>query len=742
MRVWFVTRRDDHQITSSLVSKIGVEAARAWLESQTPTPQDLIEHSGWLVFGHDIENRRYRKPNRSGLLLSAFCMHDTIDNEDVLVIDNTSVDNNEVFTPEILRRCLFIAHNADHEARWGKACNFLPMRFACTMVNGRRLLSGMEGYRFDLISEINRQLGYQYIPIWMDKDVRNTFEDAKFFVDDQILYNASDTIRLKHVYYEQRRKARELNQLFLHNSLNSRIIIPIAEAEIHGIRHNAEKWLGIALDRKNKADKLCQELDEMLINQYNLDVYQINPVLRKQRESLERRNLKLEERRSKLELQLRKLEEQGKTHLKSYKTQKEQLTKIVGNVPQEENAQTVNQSLINWGSQKQVLKVFEGIGMPIPQGKDKKTHQLKDGVSKEARALWLVANENSPYLEFFNRFDKYKKLIHNVTSFGQKWVDKYVVDGRVYTLFDQAGADTGRWTSGSKGGNKIYPNISQIPKGPEYRECFEADEGRIIVTADYKNQEGVIIISLSRDMEMKKITEVPDQHSHLGTKAWRAVYLHRYNRTGDPKWKELAETYVMNQDTPDKKKERDKFKNSAGLFPVLYGCFASKVAATAQVTTEEGQIMIDVIKSHAPQAWIYLNSKSEEAVTKGYVLHNTRSGSRRWFQKVLDHQHYGFNLSKSDKIEIESAGRNSPIQGTGSDIIKEAIAMIALWSNLFKQDIQFVLSNYDEGVWSIPESKAQYVDVITEFMKRAAKNYLIPEVEMEVDVKVGKTWLK
>jgi hypothetical protein len=74
---------------------------------------------------------------------------------------------------------------------------------------------------------------------------------------------------------------------------------------------------------------------------------------------------------------------------------------------------------------------------------------------------------------------------------------------------------------------------------------------------------------MSGDLEMKKITSQSDQHSYLGSKAWRKVYEYRFKNTGDPKWKELSETYVMDKSTPEKEKERQKFKNSAGLFPVL-----------------------------------------------------------------------------------------------------------------------------------------------------------------------------
>jgi hypothetical protein len=45
-------------------------------------------------------------------------------------------------------------------------------------------------------------------------------------------------------------------------------------------------------------------------------------------------------------------------------------------------------------------------------------------------------------------------------------------------------------------------------------------------------------------------------------------------------------------------------------------------------------------------------------------------------------------------------------------------------------------------VYSIPKGREDYVKVIEQFMIRAAKNYLIPEVDMECDIKVAEVWEK
>lgn len=742
MRVKFLTNETRHKLNNNplieQIDRINIEEFLLIRDLDS-----VVSYKDFFVVAHDIETK-YRFPQKGGLLLSAFCNN----NEDVLVIDNTSIDNNDVFPPDILKRCLFVAHNADFEARWGVVHNFLPARYACTMVNDRRLLSGQVGYRFDLISVINRRLGYRYIPEWMEKDIRKDFATITEFTDQHILYNAADTITLRPILQKQLELANNYNQVYLHNTINSRTIIPVAKAEMVGIKHDTDKWLRITKEKQDKSIEITTNLNELVTNQYGLDPSQINPILKKKIESREKKIERLKQRKIKLQNQINTLVQKEKTHLKSYTISVEHLSNCEKQLTEAVNTDLLSsEDVINWGSPKQVIQVFKAIGCPVPKAKDKESHQLKEGVGKEARANWFVQNSGKEFIDLMTKFDSYKKIAHTINAFGEKWVESYVINGRVHTLFDQAGTATGRFSSGDKGRQqKLHPNIQQIPVRGEnkvYRECFVADENRAIITADYRNCEGIVMIALSKDLGMKPIIEMDDSHSYLGTLAWRAVYKHRYERTGDPKWKELSETYEMNQSTPEKIEERTIFKNSGGLFPVVYGVAASKVAATSKIIEPEGQAMITAIKSLVPKVVETLEGKAKEATTLGYVKHNDRTGSRRWFTPVLDHLHYGYPITKRDLIEAEMAGRNSPIQGTNSDIMKEAIAMVELYSTLFKLDIRFLLTAHDEGAWDVPVQEADfYAAKIKELLIRAAKPYLIPEIDMDVDVRVADYWKK
>lgn len=702
--------------------------------------KEPTSYSDWYLLGYDIETKGV-DPLSGQMLLSSFCN----ETGDTLVVDNTTVNSNEIFKPEVLKRCYFIAHNADYEARWGVVNNFLPGRFSCTMVNDKRLLSGQQGYRFDLVSVINRRLGYKAIPVWMDKDIRKEFyEHDGNFTEEQVLYNAGDTIRLISLHIRQLEEAAKINQLFLHSTINARIIIPIAKAEVTGIKHESERWINIAKDRQKRAEEIWRELNEIVVKEYSLIPGTINTKEKELKEKGLRRSERLESRKQKLQLALEKLEEKGKQHLKSYIKQAEMLIKVLRDLQVVTHSPSGSES-INWGSQKQVLEVLRQMGCPMPKSKDKESHEMKEGVGKEARTNWFVNNEGSKYEPFMKKFDQFKKLQHNVKSFGVKWVEQFVRNGRVYTLLDQAGTDTGRFSSGSKGKKKEFANMQQIParEGALYRECFVADDDRSMMTIDYTNCEGVVMTSLSGDLNMMKILSIKDSHSFLGTKCWRAVYTDRFNRTGRQEWKELAETYEMNQTSPEKKKERDTFKNSGGLFPVAYGVAAGKVAATSKIPNHEGQVMIDTIKGEIPQVIKYLDQKAKVAKAEGYVVHNTRTGSRRWFTPVLDHIHYGFPLDKSQLAEVEFASRNSPIQGTNSDLMKEAIAMIYLYSVLFKVDIRFLLTVHDEWVGDAPDDQVQEIGKkVEQLMQRAANNYLIPEIKMGADLRIAKHWKK
>ena len=59
---------------------------------------------------------------------------------------------------------------------------------------------------------------------------------------------------------------------------------------------------------------------------------------------------------------------------------------------------------------------------------------------------------------------------------------RHVVDGRLYGQLHAGGAITGRYIS-------TDPNLQNIPTNSEFRDFFQAPEGRIFVDVDYSQLE-------------------------------------------------------------------------------------------------------------------------------------------------------------------------------------------------------------------------------------------------------------
>lgn len=689
---------------------------------------------------HDIEN--FGNWKHGGLLLSSFYTRGS----KILVIDNTSVNNLEFLSIEDLKTIMFIAHNADHEAKFGITRNFLPYKYYCTMVSDQILMAGMEGFKFDIKAVALRRVGEEINTLvgW-DKNIRDRYGNADnsfIFDTSDIIYNAIDSFILLPIYDRQQEIAEIQDQLFLINSARSRVIIPLAEAEVSGFVMNTEKWLRIAEERKYLADMICEKLDMDMMNDYGVDLLEINTPLKNKIGSTKRRIEREAARKEKLEETIRRLEEKDKTHLKSYTLSIQQLDKI--NSSSSPTLTDLPVPQINWSSHKQVIDLLKKLNIPIPKAKDPKGFGMKEGVGKDARSNWFVEHGDHPFASVMERFDKFKKLIHNVTSFGKNWIEKYVdpLTSKVYTIFRQAGTTTLRFASGSVDNNLI--NLQQIPsrEGPEYRECFGTDPGRSIMTLDYKGCEIIIMIALSGDLALKELSEKPDQHSYMGTKCWRAVYRYRYEKSKEYEYKDLSENYVMDQSSPSKKLERTRFKES-GVFPVVYGVKEGRVAAIQKFSKAEGKIFIETIENELPKVIAFVKSKAAEAIGKGYVIHNNRTKSRRWFTPVINHIHFNEFLSDKVIVEVESAARNTCIQGTNADIVVEAMSKIDLWKRLYKVDLRTLGQVHDEIILDCPTEDIDWIsDKIVKIMERTAQNYLIPEVSMGVDCNKKLTWTK
>ena len=89
---------------------------------------------------------------------------------------------------------------------------------------------------------------------------------------------------------------------------------------------------------------------------------------------------------------------------------------------------------------------------------------------------------------------------------------------------------------------------------------------------------------------------------------------------------------------------------------------------------------------------------------------------------------------------IERQGMNAPIQGTNSDVIKQA--MIYIVDRIKSYGAKLLLTVHDEVVVESREDCADKVADIVSTAMIEGFNYFVPEVKMHADADIADYWVK
>jgi DNA polymerase I len=381
-----------------------------------------------------------------------------------------------------------------------------------------------------------------------------------------------------------------------------------------------------------------------------------------------------------------------------------------------------NKLIINFKSSDQIKELFKIYGVDIPtESKRNKNgeYETKETVGiKKIESLLLDEDfVLKPFIEKFIAYKKYEKL---VSSFGEKFINMIEpTTGKIHTIYRQAATETGRFSSGDTANNR--PNMQQIPKSKDYRHCIYYEDYQI-VTCDLSSAEMVILGSLARDFKLIEYNKV-DIHSPLAQAAWRKLL-------NDP-------TYVISKETNTDK--RDKFKSV--VYGLAYGATETKIAEVLNITVEEAKLVIETLKEEIPNTFKYLESVSNFGVEKGYVVFNTRTNSRRWFLDAYDAKKRNITLNKKAASVIERACKNSPIQGTNADMIKEAMVEITKKFKEKNLDAFILLQVHDELVVAF-KNAPEVPEMVKTTMEEVANRYLEEGIQMKAEYKTLNTWTK
>jgi len=344
----------------------------------------------------------------------------------------------------------------------------------------------------------------------------------------------------------------------------------------------------------------------------------------------------------------------------------------------------------NIGSPAQLSEVlFTKLQLPTTGIKKGKT-----GYSTGQAELDKLRGQH-PIIELIEQTRELAKLKNTYTDSLPKLADAH---NRIHTTFNQDVAATGRLSS-------TNPNLQNIPirteLGREIREAFIADDGNVLVSADYSQFELRLAAVMAGDQNL----------------------IDDFNKELDVHTKTASDVYGIPMEEVTKNQRRDaKVIN----FGVLYGMSPHGLAAQTGMTFGQAKDFIDqYFKLRAPIR-TFIDDTLKKARTEGYV--ETYFGRRR---PTPDITSSNFMV----RAGAERAAANMPIQGTEADLMK--LAMIRVDEKLGDLGKQ-VLQIHDSILIECPAENAEKVaEILKTTMEEIAPDLAI---SLRVDVSSGKTW--
>jgi DNA polymerase I len=344
------------------------------------------------------------------------------------------------------------------------------------------------------------------------------------------------------------------------------------------------------------------------------------------------------------------------------------------------------------GSPQQLSRIlFEKLGLS-------RKRRGKTGFSTDARVLRAIRDEH----EIVEKIEAWRELSKLKSTYFDALPGLITpATGRLHTTFNQTATTTGRLSS-------TNPNLQNIPirteLGRRIRSCFVAEEGCLLISADYSQVELRILAHVADEQVLKNIFE-RGEDVHAAT---------------------AGEVLKL---SPEQIGPGERSRAKAVNFGIVYGLSAHGLSEQLQISHEEASEYIERYLNRFPAVQAFIERTIGQATERGYV--ETLFGRRRPIPEL----HSGNYQTRSlgERLAV-----NTVIQGTAADIIK--VAMVSCHDRLREQGLQtrLVLTIHDELLFEGPESEVEHASEIVRAEMESAYELDPP---LKVDVGVGANWL-
>lgn len=355
----------------------------------------------------------------------------------------------------------------------------------------------------------------------------------------------------------------------------------------------------------------------------------------------------------------------------------------------EEKIYAISEEEFNISSPKQLgVILFEKLNIPYP----KKSKNSNYSTDKEVLDKIRIFN---PIVSLVEEYRMLSKLNSNYVV-GLK--EQIMSDNKIHTIYNQCLTRTGRLSSKD-------PNLQNIPNHDEYgrliRKCFISQEGYTFLSSDYSQIELRLFAEFSNVDSLKEAFINNED-------------IHRFSAAK-----------IFNKDIKDVTKE-ERSKAKAVNFGIIYGISSFGLANDLSINVNDAKDFIDKYMEKFHGIKEYMKKEVEDAKKLGYV--KTIMNRKRLIDEIKSSNYM-------IRMQGERMALNTPIQGSGSDILKKA--MIDIDTEFKNKNIKskMLLQIHDELVFEVKEEE---IKIVKEIVKEKMENAFKLSVPLIVDINLGK----
>ncbi len=345
----------------------------------------------------------------------------------------------------------------------------------------------------------------------------------------------------------------------------------------------------------------------------------------------------------------------------------------------------------NIGSTKQLQEVL------FTERKLQPVKKTKTGYSTDNSVMQELSRED-PVPERVLRYRLLTKLRSTYVDALPRLVNRRT--GRIHTSLNQTGTATGRISS-------TDPNLQNIPikdeEGRRIRSAFVPRDGRIFVSADYAQIELVILAHLSGDPALSEaFVEGEDVHRRTAS-------------------------LIFGMDPAEVSSEQRRIAKTIN-FGVMYGMSAFRLSNELGIPRKDADAFITAYFGTYSGIRRFIDDTVAAAEKNGEV--RTLLGRPRPLRDIT-------NRNRTIKAASERIAVNTPIQGSGADIVKRA--MLAIDKRIRDEGLaaRLVLQVHDELILECPRSE---IDRVQALLMEEMPTAVPLSVPLRVSVETGERW--